>query len=145
MYNRRRQSEAAQRATERRQREDDAPRLKQQISGLMELRLEIEERLGDSAIAAARHTRHIIVDRAPALFDLPCTENSCREGGHDMTGEIMRGLRSGATEFTGHDACLGRLGAGADPCRRVLHYVAFAKYAAAPDDQTDVHALPRRS
>jgi hypothetical protein len=145
MYNRRRQSEASQRATERRQREDEAPRLKQQISGLIELRLEIEERLGDSAVAAARHTRHIIVDRAPALFDLPCTESSCRDGGHDLTSEIMRALRSMATEFRGQDACLGRMGAGADPCRRVLHYVAYAKYSAEPDERTDVHSVPRRS
>jgi hypothetical protein len=143
MYNRRRQSEAAQRANERRQREDEAPRLKQQVPGLVELRLEIEERLGESAIAAARHTRHIIVDRAPALFDLQCTENSCRDGGHDMTSEIMRALRSGLTEFRGQDGCMGRLGAGADPCRRVLHYVAFAKYTAVPD--ADLQALPRRS
>ncbi len=143
MYNRRRQSEASQRATERRQREDEAPRLKQQVSGLLELRLEIEERHGDSAIAAARHTRHIIVDRAPALFDLPCTENSCRDGGHDMTTEIMRALRSGATQFEGKDACMGRLGAGADPCRRILHYVAHAKYSTdVPPDETQVR--PRR-
>jgi hypothetical protein len=128
MYNSRRRSEAALRATERRKREDDAPRLKEEVPRLEELRLEIEEFLGDSTVSAARHSRLIVVDRAPALFEFPCTEPSCNDGGHDLTHAILRALRTEATEFRGEDSCYGRLGTSASPCRRVLRYLAHAKY-----------------
>lgn len=127
MY-RRRQSEAQLRATERRKRQDDAPRLKTEIPGLSELRLEIEEYLGGSTVSAARHTRHIVVAGAPALFEFPCSESGCNDGGHDLTSEIMRALRSGSTEFQGEDTCYGHLGSSASPCRRVLRYSAIAKF-----------------
>lgn len=128
MY-RRRQSEAQLQAIERRKREDDAPRLKDEIPNLLELRLEIDEYTGESPVSAARHTRHIVVQSAPALFELGCTESSCTDGGHDLTSQILRQLRSGATEFGGEDACYGRVGSASVPCRRVLRYVAHAKYA----------------
>jgi hypothetical protein len=128
MYNRRSQTEAKLRAAERRKREDDAPRLKNEVPRLVELKLELHEVLGESSVSAAKHIRHVVVDHAPALFDVPCTDSACQDGGHDLTSEMLRSLRSGATEFTGEDSCHGRLGATSTPCRRVLHYTAFAKY-----------------
>jgi hypothetical protein len=129
MY-RRRQSEAQLRAIERRKRQDDAQRLKAAVPELTSMRLEIEEFQGKSAISGARHTRHIVVDSAPAMFEFPCSEPGCSDGGHDLTSEILRALRSHATEFDGEDACYGQLGASATPCRRVLRYSATAKYGA---------------
>ena len=128
MFNRKRHTEASSRAMERRQREDEAPRLRQAVVGLQELRLEIIERVGGGTSVAARHIRRIVVDHAPALFVIPCSEERCRDGGHDLTNEIMRALGSHATEFQGEDACFGQLGSSAGACGRVLNYEAHAKY-----------------
>jgi hypothetical protein len=127
-FSRKRQTEAKLRADERRQREDDAPRLKQQISTLRELCLEIEERVGSASSSVGRYVRHVVIDRAPALFEIKCGDERCRDGGHDLTNEIMRGLRSSALEFQGEDACYGTLGSGSAACGRVLRFVARAKY-----------------
>jgi hypothetical protein len=127
-FNRKRQTEAMIRATERRQREDEAPRLKHEVSGLTELCMEIEERVGASSSVAARYVRRVVIDSAPALFEIRCTEERCNDGGHDLTSAIMRALRNSATEFRGEDVCYGRLGSSASDCARVLHYVGRAKY-----------------
>mgnify|MGYP003579606747 CR=1 FL=1 len=128
MFNRRRQTEASLRSTERRQREDEAPRLKDEIQGLTELCLEIEERVGDSGSVASRYVRRIPVASAPAMFEIQCGEDRCNDGGHDLTREIMRELASASVEFNGEDACYGRLGQGSGTCGRVLSYVGRAKY-----------------
>ena len=130
MVRRRRQTEAARRADERRQREDEARRLKDEVPQLATLRLEIEESSSDSGMNTVRHTRHIVVDHAPALFEIVCGDTSCRDGGHDLTWEIMRELRALSGEFEGEDVCAGQVGNG--ECGRVLHYVAHATYSAGP-------------
>lgn len=127
MQNRRRQTEATLLAIERRQREDDAPRLKHEVHRLAELNLVIDEYQPGSVVLVARHTRRIVIDRAPAMFEMPCTEDRCRGGGFDLTHDVMRALRSRQTEFEGQDTCAGELGAGR--CGRILHYVAHAKYS----------------
>lgn len=127
MKPRRFQSDAMMRAQERRRREDSAPRLKQQVSRLKELELEFEDYAGDGEVLASRHIRHVVVDRAPALFEVPCQEPKCRDGGHDLTDEIMRALRAAAPEFDGEDRCHGQLGTG--ECHRVLKFVGRATYA----------------
>ena len=58
------------------------------------LKLEIEEYRRDSVTPQVRYTRHIAVERAPALFHLGCTDPECSDGGHDVTGMIMGELRS---------------------------------------------------
>lgn len=127
-FNRKRQTEAKLRSNERRQREDDAPRLKQQVSTLTELCLEIEERVGEGASLVARYVRRVVIDSAPALFEMRCGEERCNDGGHDLTREIMRSLQALEPEFSGEDACYGTLGSGSARCGRVLRYVARAKY-----------------
>ena len=126
MYNHRRHSEAAQRFAERRQREDDAPRLSKEVPGLKTLCLEIQERSGGSLVAEPVHVRRIVVERAPALFVLPCGDTRCKDGGHDVTHAILRGLRAGQPRFDGEDTCVGSLGSG--QCSRTLHFVAIATY-----------------
>jgi hypothetical protein len=127
MKPRRFQSEAMMRAQERRRREDDAPRLLQQVSGLKELELHFEEYQGDGEVLASRHIRHVVVDRAPALFEVPCQEPKCRDGGHDLTQEIRRALRASTLEFDGEDRCRGTL--GTSECHRILRFVGRATYA----------------
>ena len=127
MYNHRKQSEASQRFAERRKREDEAPRLSTEVPRLKNLQLEIQERTGVSSVAEPKHMRRIVVEHAPALFVIPCGDPRCKDGGHDITHDVLRALRSGETTFEGQDTCVGSQGSG--QCARVLHYVAIATYA----------------
>jgi hypothetical protein len=117
----------------RRAREDSAPRLREEVPTLLRLKIDIEERAG--ATAVVRHARHVVVDRAPALFLVPCGDRGCKGSGHDLTERVMCALRSGDTSFGGEDACAG---VPPDGCPRVLRFEAVATYAptstrAAPD------------
>jgi len=123
---RQRHSEAAARSAERRRREDAAPRLRDVVPNLETLTLEVQERRAETPVAESSHVRRIPVAHAPALFELPCHDSFCNGGGHDVTAEILKHLRSGALRFDGEDGCSGSTGAA--PCARVLHYVATATY-----------------
>ena len=123
MMSHRRNSAASQRFEERRRREDDAPKLSSQVPDLTSLELKIEERFG---AGATKHIRRIIVDRAPALFLVPCGDPRCIDGEHDLTTEVMRALRERQTSFHGSDDCVGSLGPSA--CTRVLHFDGVAEY-----------------
>jgi hypothetical protein len=126
MYGRSR--EASERFAERRRREDEAPRLREELPALKTLRLEVEEHRGTSAVAETKHVRIVIIDRAPALFIVPCGDSECREGGHDITGEVMDRLRQGIAEFVVEDKCFGNVRDVA--CGRIVRVLAAATYAA---------------
>jgi hypothetical protein len=128
MSNFRKQSAAALRFAERRQREDEAPRLCNSIPRLTKLCFAIEERSDASRASGPKHVRHIVVANAPALFFVPCGDPRCVDGGHDVTGPIMQALLAGQTTFQGQDTCFGLL--GPSQCARVLHYDATAEYGA---------------
>jgi hypothetical protein len=123
--NYRKHGAAAARFAERRRREDDAPRLSEQVPELISLRLEIEERSGVAG-TQPRHIRRFVIDRAPALFLVPCGDPRCTDGEHDLTTVVMRALRARETSFQGTDGCTGSVGPG--PCERVLHFDAIAEY-----------------
>src|SRR6185295_20228584 len=97
-----------------------------EIPDLVSLCLAIEE-ISDSTVSRPKHLRHVIVERAPALFLVPCGDPRCLEGGHDVTGPVMRALTGHQTTFRGEDRCNGSV--GTSPCGRVLHYEAIAKYS----------------
>ena len=118
-------TEAARRFAERRQREDDAPRLIAEVPALASLNLEISEQKGEVA-ASTTHTRRIVVASAPAYFEIPCGDPSCTDGGHDLTYAVMRALRGHATSFDGEDVCRGNV--RTSDCARVLRYVGVATY-----------------
>ena len=124
--NYRRNSEAAQRFAERRQREDESPRLQTEVPRLESLKLEIEERRAGGAVAESAHIRRVVVENAPALFLLPCGDSSCKDGGHDITRVVMHALQAGAPRVEGEDACNGQIGSAT--CSRVMRYVAIATY-----------------
>ncbi len=121
----RRNSEAAKRAQERRERENDAARLLDVVPELQSLQLEIQETRDGLASADVKHKRFIMVDRAPALFDIPCSDRGC-DGEYDFTGAIMRNLRSHATHFEGHGQCAGRV--KDRDCAFEMRFVATAAY-----------------
>ena len=126
MRNPKKRSEASLLATERRQREDEAPRLRDEVWHLDELSIEISEFRFGGTLLAARYTRRIVIDHAPALFEIPCSEDRCIGGGFDLTHDVMQALRSRSARFEGEDVCGGQVGSG--PCGRVLRYVAHARY-----------------
>lgn len=125
-----RSREAAERFAERRRREDEAPRLRDVVPELVSCRILVEEWHAGMMLAEVAHTRRIVVEHAPALFVIPCGDSSCRDGGHDITNEMMRGLREGQTEIHGEDTCYGH--ARAAECGRVLRYTATVEYRPAP-------------
>ena len=128
MRSTRRFSEAAQRAEERRVRENEAPRLLVAVPRLLSLSLFIEDR-ADGSMARPKHVRRVVVQNAPALFLIGCSDSNCKDGGHDVTDLVMRALLRGETSFHGEDRCYGALGPSA--CTRVMHFDATAEYAPA--------------
>lgn len=121
-------AEAAGRLEERRKREADAPRLSATVPALEKLRLECSERSANIVRPEHTHTRHVMVQSAPALFVLPCHDSRCKDGGHDLTATILAALKKKQERFTGEDACPGVVGTAA--CSRVLDYVGVATYQA---------------
>jgi hypothetical protein len=125
MMSHRKNSPAALRFADRRQREDEAGRLSSQVPDLLRLNLEVEERCG---VGGTKHIRRVLVQRAPALFLVPCGDPRCVDGDHDITSEVMYALRGRQTTFTGSDECRGTI--GSSPCLRVLHFDGTAEYHA---------------
>ena len=76
--------------------------------------------------AEVSHIRRVVVAHAPAMFEVPCSDPSCADGGHDLTNGIMRALRNGDEKFEGEDTCLGQVGNAS--CERILRYVGTATY-----------------
>jgi hypothetical protein len=118
--------EVTRRTAERRQREDEAPRLAETIPELLGLRLEVLEHSSSISHPEHTHVRHVVVASAPALFVMPCHDTQCKDGGHDLTQEILAALRRRNARFEGEDVCRGTVGSAG--CSRVLGYVAVATY-----------------
>jgi hypothetical protein len=121
--NRWRNAEGAR--TLRWKRENEAPRLKNVIPALRALRFEIEETRNGGTVGSARSVRHIVVDTAAALFEFPCGDSKCQDGGHDITQQVLHELRSSHEQFEGEDVCRGAV-AGRD-CGRLLRFKAHAQ------------------
>lgn len=126
--NRRQKDEAAAAIAERRQREDRAQRLRDVVPELHSLRLEFAEYSEEATIASHSHTRHIVVERAPALFDVPCGIRECLDGGYEITREVLSQLRGMSESFVGESVCHGRR--PGTTCGRRLKYKAIASYRA---------------
>ena len=118
--------EATLRTAERRQREDDAPRLTEAVPALQGLRLEVLEHSSSISHPQHTHVRHVVVASAPALFVMPCHDTQCKDGGHDLTQEILAALSRRNAHFKGEDVCRGMVGSAG--CSRTLGYVAVATY-----------------
>jgi hypothetical protein len=116
---------AAQRSAERREREERAPRLKTAVPTLSTLRIVVEDRY---PLGATKHTRHVIVERAAALFGVPCGDATCASEGHDITSDVMRALYARATQADSEHSCDGNVGSAG--CARVIHFRVEAKYVA---------------
>jgi hypothetical protein len=120
-------TEASKRFAERREREDNAPRLAREIPDLVALKLEVSEQ-AETTTTQPKHIRRVVVAHAPALFLIPCGNSSCTGSEHDLTTTIMRALRSRERTFTGESQCHGMV--GNVPCDRTIRFEATAEYAA---------------
>lgn len=126
MHGRGRLTEAAMRAAERRRREDEAPRLIARVPNLASLKFDIEERRPEALSSDVQHIKRVVVESAPALFEIACCDRACKDGGHDITRAVMNELERGSKKFEGDDVCHGSI--GSTTCQRVLRFVATAEF-----------------
>jgi hypothetical protein len=110
---------------EHRRREDAAPRLRDEVTHLLSLRLRFDDVREAGRMLAASYSRPIVIPSAPAHFEVRCMEPRC-DGRHDLTFEVLRALRGAEVCFTGESSCQGMV--GDVPCDRVLAYVCEASY-----------------
>lgn len=113
---------------ERWKREDEAARLSAEAPTLVQLRLELSESSNGRRVLDSTRIVHIVVARAAARFEVPCSDERCKDGGHDLTHDVMRNVREHRRSFVGQDICNGYL--GDSPCTRVLEFVAHAAFDA---------------
>ena len=123
----RRPSAGSQTAAERRERENSAKRLQDVVPQLAGLKFYIQEGQNGDAEAYVTHTRHIVVDRAPAVFEVGCSDRKCN-GNHDLTRLVLNALKAQQPTFEGSDPCGGENKLGA--CALELTFRAVADYAA---------------
>ena len=108
-------------------REDESPRLAETAPGLAALKLELSEASGERRVLDSARIQHVIVPRAAALFEVSCGDQGCRDGGFDITVEVLRALRHESHEFTGEVGCYGSV--GDRPCERVLRFRGVAEWS----------------
>jgi hypothetical protein len=126
--NRRREKdlERKERKVQRDERENAAGKLVQRVPDLTSLSIEIRETRPDGCVSDTHYIRRVVLEHAPALFEVVCSDPRCEDGGYDVTPDIIFGLKSRQTRFEGHQTCRGRC--GSLDCARVLRYVTTATY-----------------
>jgi hypothetical protein len=118
---------SAQRRPERWSREDDAARLQHMAPDLAGLRFEFYETAGERRVLDSTRIQHILVPRAAALFEVGCSDAGCRDGGFDITAEVLRALRERRSDVSGESCCFGNV--GERHCERVLKFRAVAEWS----------------
>lgn len=112
---------------ERWRREDAAPRLANEVPSLRSLRLVLKDVRADIGVPGKERIQHVVVARAGALFEVPCSDPKCQDGGYDVTHDILRSLKLQRESFEGSAQCRGMVGEHACPC--TLLFVGHAVYA----------------
>ena len=115
-------------------REDAAARLQHMAPDLAALRFELHETSGERRVLDSACIRHILVARAAALFEVGCSDAGCRDGGFDITAEVLRALRERRADFSGESCCFGSV--GDRPCERVLQFRAVAEWSRSRDERS---------
>ena len=123
----RRNPDALLRSRARKEKDDAAERLRQFQPKLKALKLEISEipNGGDGKEPVA-YLKHVMVDHAPARFELPCHNHKC-DGAHNFTRALLHGLKAGEPRIEGSDRCGGTTKEG--ECPYEMTFVAHATYA----------------
>lgn len=120
------QRDASPQRSERWERENAAPRLKDIAPELESLRLILVERRADREIPGTRRIQHVIVATASSRFEIPCGEDRC-DGRHDISAAMTNQLRARRDTFSGTSECNGTT--VNRPCDRLLGYSFEAVYA----------------
>ncbi|MCU0691841.1 MAG: hypothetical protein MUF54_10600 [Polyangiaceae bacterium] len=120
-------TEARQHLAEHRARADEAPRLGIEVPSLQTLRLALSESRAGLEIPGTSYAKLFVVHSAPAYFYVPCGDPRCKDGGHDITENVMAALRRSASYLEGTDSCLGQI--GFSECARELRFIVTAVFA----------------
>jgi hypothetical protein len=139
---RRKQIESAERRVLRDRREDAAGRLLLRVPDLTSLSIVIHEARPNGCVSDTQYVRHIVLEHAAALFEVPCSYAYCEDGGYDVTREMLFALGLRRVRVEGEQACGGRCKVG--DCGRVLRYVATAAYRIRPSAEPWDGAVPMR-
>ena len=123
-----RRNNIEERRTLRHQREDAAGKLLKKAPDLTSLSLAIHEKRPNGCVNETYYIRHIVIEHAPALLEVPCSHPDCNDGGYDLTREVLFALAARQVRFDGEHACRGT--SGARDCGRVLRFVGTATYSA---------------
>lgn len=121
--------ERKERKAARDERENAAGKLRDRVPNLTQLDITVRETRTEGWVTDTSYIRRVVLAQAPALFEIPCSDTRCEDGGYDVTREIIAQLAAGRLEFEGEAACRGRC--GAIDCGRRLSYTARAQYGAA--------------
>ncbi len=128
MWNRSKEKalERQERRTQRLKREDDAGKLSQKAPDLATLSLAVHETRPEGCVTDTHHIRRFVVEHAPALFEVACSDPYCEDGGYDITRDILYALASHKLTFESEQRCRGHC--GANDCGRSLRVVGTATY-----------------
>jgi hypothetical protein len=69
--------------------------------------IKVDAHPGASRMASTRYVRHVVVERAPALFDIPGSQAGCEDRSHDVTNAVMSALFEDKRESSGEHMCFG--------------------------------------
>ena len=109
------------------EREDVAGKLARRVPSLASLSIVIHETRPDGVVSDTHYTRRVVLESAPALFEVACSYRDCVDGGYEVTREILAGLDAHRLEFHGEQRCRGRC--GDLDCTRVLRFECTATYS----------------
>jgi hypothetical protein len=120
--------EREERRVQRGQREAAAGKLMARAPDVLSLEIAIHEARPEGCVSDSHYIRRIVLEHAPALFEVPCSYPSCEDGGYDITHDVLDALAARDPKLEGEKACRGRC--GALDCTRVLRFVVKATYRA---------------
>ena len=118
--------ERKERRLQRTEREQAAGKLLQRIPDLAGLSIAIHEARPGGCTSDNHYIRRVVLESAPALFEVPCSDTRCEDGGYDVTREVLHALAARQLQSEGHQSCRGRC--GPIDCGRSLRWVTTATY-----------------
>lgn len=123
---REKEREREERRKKRMESEDAAGKLLSKAPDLTSLSIAMHETRPEGVVSDTYHIRRFVVEHAPALFEVSCSDPRCEDGGYDITREILLGLAGHQKTFEGAQDCGGHCGTLS--CGRCLKYTATASY-----------------
>ncbi|HEU4405704.1 MAG TPA: hypothetical protein VFS43_10470 [Polyangiaceae bacterium] len=114
----------------RAEREAGAGPLLAKVPDLLSLRFVFREAWPGGWAGSRGYVRHVSLEQAPALFELPCSNGLCHDGVYHLTSSVLDALSRRRPRFEGRGQCSGHRGTLG--CTRTLRFVAVATYRPGP-------------